>query len=419
MLDINFIRDNQELVKENIKNRRVTVDLDALLEADTRRRQLLPAIEELRAARKKASKHKPSDTQIAEMKKVGEKIKKLEEQFAPVEQEFKDLLSQIPNLIHPDVPIGSEDDYRVLEEKGSGLSFDFTPQDHESLLTALDLLDFERGAKVAGAKFYFPKGDLVRLNQALLQYAIDKVASKGFTLLETPDMVRQEILDASGFNPRGGESQVYGIKDHDLHLIGTAEIPLLGYHANEILDFKSGPKKYAGLSHCYRTEAGAYGKTQKGLYRGHQFTKLEMFIFCAPEESEVMHQELLQLEKNICDDLGLQYRVIDTASGDLGAPAYRKFDIEARMVMKGGTESGYDFGEITSASNCTDYQARRLNIRHVNKALEKEFVHTLNGTAVALSRFPVAIVEQYQNADGSITVPKVLRPYMGKKKMIK
>ncbi len=309
--------------------------------------------------------------------------------------------------------MGGEEDFRVVYQKDMA-PFAFAPKDHEELLLNLNMIDFERGAKVAAAKFYFAKNDLVRLNQALINYGLDVVTSHGFEILETPDMARNTILQGTGFNPRGNETQIYSVENTDLSLIGTAEITVGGYHADEILDLSNGPKKYVALSHCFRTEAGAYGRTSKGLYRVHQFTKLEMFVYCKPEDSEAMHQELLGIEREICDGLGLSYRVIDIASADLGGPAYRKFDIEAFMTMKSSEGTQGDFGEVTSTSNCTDYQARRLNIRYRKDDGTTEFVHTLNGTAVVLSRFPIAIIEQYQNADGTIRVPEALQKYLGK-----
>ena len=242
---------------------------------------------------------------------------------------------------------------------------------------------------------------------ALLQYGLDILSRHGFTVVETPDVAKNEILTGLGFNPRGEEDQIYQISGEEMSLIGTAEITMGGYHANEVLDLSKGPLKYAAISHCFRKEAGAYGRTSKGLYRVHQFTKLEMFIYCKPEDSEKLHQELLAIEREIIDGLELPYRVIDVASGDLGGPAYRKYDIEAWMTMKN------DYGEITSTSNCTDYQARRLNIKHKREDGANEFVHTLNGTAVVLSRFPLALVENWQQADGSVLIPKALQPYTG------
>lgn len=413
MLDIHYLREHTDTVKDNCQKRRAKVDIDHLLILDEKRRAMLGDIEALRAERKQTSKGKPSDADMKRLRAVGDKIKGLEAELGMVEVEYKELLLTVPNLTHPEAPVGGEEDFKIVYTNKKPVSFPFPPQDHESLMTALDLVDFERGAKVAGAKFYFYKKDMVRLNQALLQYGIEVVEKHGYKLMETPDLVRSEILDGSGFNPRGQESQIYKIEGHDLNLTGTAEITVLGYHAEEILDLAKGPLKYAALSHCFRTEAGAYGKASQGLYRVHQFTKLEMFVFCKPEESEQLHQELLSIEKEICDGLELPYRVIEIASGDLGGPAYRKFDIEAWMVMKN------DYGEITSTSNCTDYQARRLNIKYRREDGKSDFVHTLNGTAVVSSRFPIAIVENFQQADGSILIPKVLQPYLGKQKIIK
>lgn len=412
MLDIKFIRDNVKLVKENVKRRRAKVDIDALLKLDEHRREKLSKLEELRALRNRKSKGKPSDEEIKKMREVGDEIRELEKAHAILEEEYKDMLYRVPNLTHPDAPVGGEEACTVLYETKKPKKQNFEQKDHETLMTALDLIDFERGAKVTGSKFYFAKNALVRLNQALINYGIDVVTKYGYQLMETPDLVKNEILDGSGFNPRGEESQIYGIEVGALSLIGTAEITMLGYHANEVLDLSKGPKKYVALSHCFRTEGGAYGKVSKGLYRVHQFTKLEMFIFCKPEESEKLLEELLQIERKIVDDLGIPYRVIDTPTGELGGPAYRKYDIEAWMVMNQG------YGEITSASNCTDYQARRLNIKYSTKDGGHDFVHTLNGTAVVSSRFPVAIVENYQQKDGSIEVPKVLQKYMGMKKIV-
>ena len=402
MLDIKFIRDNIDLVKKNTANRAVKVDIDALLKLDDSRRKLIHEIDELRANRKSGSKGKPSDEEIKRLKKVGDDIQAKEGELKKLEGEYAVRLRKVPNLTHPDVPVGAEADFKVLETHGAPPKFDFPAKNHEELMTALDLLDFERGAKVAESKFYFAKGDLVKLNLALIQYGIEVVTKHGYTLMETPDIAKNSILEGIGFEPRGPETQVYSIENTDMSLIGTAEITVGGYHADEVLNLESGPKKYVALSHCFRTEAGAYGKESKGLYRVHQFTKLEMFVFCKPEESERYHQEILDIEKEICNGLEFPYRVIDVASGDLGGPAYRKYDIEAWMTTKN------DYGEITSTSNCTDYQARRLNIKYRKPDGTTEFVHTLNGTAVATSRLPIAVFENHQQADGSVKFPKCL-----------
>ncbi|HYE60068.1 MAG TPA: serine--tRNA ligase [Candidatus Kapabacteria bacterium] len=420
MIDIKFIREHKDLVQKNCENRNVKVNLDELLSADEERKGILKELEDLRATRNQKSKGKPSPEEIVAMRSVGEKIKQLEENLETVSTALQTQLLRVPNMTHPKAPIGGEDDFVVMYTNKEAEKKSFIPKDHEQILTDLGLVDFERGAKVAGAKFYFTKNDMVRLNLALIQYGIDVVTKHGFELLETPDVAKNDILSGIGFNPRGDETQVYSIEHTDLSLIGTAEITVGGYHSDEILDLSKGPKKYVALSHCYRTEAGAYGRTSKGLYRVHQFTKLEMFIYCKPEDSEQMHEELLNIEKEIVDGLGIPYRVIDIASGDLGGPAYRKYDIEAWMVMKGdGKKTHGDYGEITSTSNCTDYQARRLNIKYRKEDGDTDFVHTLNGTAVVLSRFPIAIIENYQQEDGSIRIPEVLRPYMGGKETIR
>jgi len=411
MLDIKYIREHAELIKENLKSRGVNLDLDNLLTLDRDRRVHITQIEELRAKRKQGSKGKPSEEEIIQMRQVGDDILKLEKELATVEADYDKLLKAVPNLTHPEAPVGGEEDFNIITTEGKVPEFDFTPKDHEEILLNLDLIDFERGTKVAGNKFFFAKDELVRLDQALIQYGIDVVTKHGYELIETPDLAKDEILEGIGFNPRGPETQIYSIEKTDLSLIGTAEITVGGYHAAEILDLSNGPKKYVALSHCYRTEAGAYGRESKGMYRVHQFTKLEMFVYCKPEESELMHKEILDIEKELADNLGFPYRVIDIASRDLGGPAYRKFDIEAWMVMKDG------YGEITSTSNCTDYQARRLNIRYRKENGETEFVHTLNGTAVNSSRWPIAIIENFQTKDGGIKIPKALQKYCGFKEI--
>ncbi len=412
MIDIKYIREHKEEVQKNCKDRHVQVDIDALLGFDDQIRELSPSLDTLRADRNKSSKTKPTPEVIEQMKTLGEEIKKIEKEMESLQVKRKELLLQIPNVTHKDTPIGGEDDFKVITEHLKAPAFAFTPKDHEALMLERNWIDFERGAKVAGSKFYFAKNDLVRLNYALIAYGIDTATKHGFELLETPDLARHEILESAGFNPRGEETQIYSIAGDDLSLIGTAEISVLGYHADEVLDLSKGPKKYVALSHCFRTEAGAYGRTSKGLYRVHQFTKLEMFVFCMPEDSEKMHDELLSIEKEICDGLEIPYRVIDIASGDLGGPAYRKFDIEAWMVMNEG------YGEITSTSNCTDYQARRANIKYKNAEGKSEFVHTLNGTAIVTSRFPIALIENHQNEDGTVNIPKALQPYLGNKKSL-
>jgi seryl-tRNA synthetase len=413
MLDIKYIRENLDEIKENNLKRGVKVDLEKLLVLDEKKREIIGKAEKLRAERNKNSKGKPSEEDITRLRKVGDEIFGLESELEKTDKDFNFLLSQVPNLTHPDVPVGGEESFKVLEMIGEPPILDFKPKEHEAIFNDLDLIDFERGAKVTGAKFYFVKNGLVRLNQALINYGMDVVSKHGYVLMETPDLAKNEVIEGIGFKPRGPESQVYPVENTDLSLIATAEITVGGYHADEVLNLSKGPKKYVALSHCFRTEAGTYGRESKGLYRVHQFTKLEMFVFCLPQDSEKMHEELLSIEKEIADGLEIPYRVIDVASGDLGAPAYRKYDIEAWMVMKN------DYGEITSTSNCTDYQSRRLNIRYKKENGETDFVHTLNGTAVVTSRFPVAIAENCQTKNGTVKIPKALQNYMGGVKEIK
>lgn len=413
MLDIKYIREHAEEVNKNSEKRGAKVNIDRLLKLDEKRRTKIKEIEELRALRNQKSQGKPSEEEIARMREVGNQITSGEAELKDIEAEYHMHLKAVPNLTHPDVPEGGEEDFKVLATEGKEPKFKFQPKEHEELMLALDVLDFERGAKTTGAKFYFTKNQLVALNGALIHYGAEILAKHGFTIMETPDLVKNEILEGVGFAPRGPESNTYAVEETDLSLVGTAEITLGGYHSNEILDLSNGPIKYAGISHCFRKEAGTYGRTSKGLYRVHQFTKLEMFVYCKPEESEKIHEELLAIEREIADGLDLPYQVIDTASRDLGAPAYRKFDIEAWMVMKDG------YGEITSTSNCTDYQARRLNIRYRDEAGETKFAHTLNGTAIVTSRLPIAIFENYQQEDGSIKIPKVLQKYCGFKEIKK
>lgn len=406
MLDIKYIRENPGVVKENCARRGARNVVDELLEVDGVRLDFIRKIQELETSRRAKSKTKPSPEVMQEVRRINEEIDLLQKESVENNTRYQSLLESIPNLTHSEVPSGGENDYKVLDVVGDPPKFAFSPKDHEQLFLNLGLIDFERGAKVAGNKFYFTKGALVLLNQALIRYGISVASRHGFVLMETPDLAKNEILSGIGFAPRGPESQVYSVEGTDLSLIGTAEITVGGYHSGEILDLSDGPKKYAALSHCFRTEAGAYGRESKGLYRVHQFTKLELFVYCTPDESEAMHKEILAVEREIVDGLHVPYRVIDVASGDLGAPAYRKFDIEAWMVMKDG------YGEITSASNCTDYQARRLGIRYRTSEGNVAPVHTLNGTAVVTSRLPIAIAENYQNEDGTIRVPEVLRQYL-------
>lgn len=402
------------MIKQNCKNRLVNVDIDKLLKLDEKKRKLETEIGELRAKRNIGSKIKPSKAEIKEMKELGEKIKKMEEKLNPIAQEIRELMLAIPNLTHPDVRISkNEDDNPVIGTYGKPAKFDFKPLDHAQLAEKNDLIDFERAAKVSGAKFYYLKNELVLMEFALIQYALDAAMKHGFTPFVTPDLAKREILEELGFNPRGESTQVYNIENTDLSLIATAEITMGGYHMNEILNEAELPKKYVAVSHCFRTEAGSYGKYAKGIFRVHQFTKVEMFQYVLPEKSEQTHEEMLKIEREIFEGLNIPFRVVDHCTADLGGPAYRTYDLEAWMPGKPDKEGKMgDWAEITSTSNCTDYQARGLNIKYKDKNGKKNYLHMLNGTAVAVGRAMIAIMENFQQEDGSIVIPEVLRKYM-------
>jgi seryl-tRNA synthetase len=363
----------------------------------------------------KAGKRKLSDDEreahTLEGRRLKESVAALEDGVRSAESEFETCLAQLPNFLHPATPRGHEADWKLIAN-GEPRHFGFETKDHLALANDLDLVDFESAARVSGQKFYFLKREAALLDIALQRFALDQVMPHGFIPIVTPDLARPDVIEGLGFNPRGEESQIYSVEGHDLCLIGTSEITLGGMYADTIFAEEELPLRLAGVSHCFRTEAGAHGRESRGLYRVHQFTKVEMFVFCRPEDSEAQHAELLQIERQIFDALEIPYRVIDIASADLGAPAYRKFDLEAWMPGRG--EAG-DWGEITSTSNCTDYQARRLKIRfrRAGEKKKNDFVHTLNGTAVSNARAIVSILENHQQADGSVTIPKALVPYMG------
>lgn len=420
MLDIKFIRENKDLIIKNSQDRLSAVDINTLLRADEKYRHLLGQIEELRAKRNQGSKNKPSQAEIAAMKDVGDLISSLEDEVRVVEGEVHQLLLSVPNLTHADVKRSdNEEDNPVLETVGTIPQLNFAPKDHVELAESLDLVDFERGTKVAGAKFYYLKNELALLSLALNQYVLHIVMKHGYKFMITPDVARNSIIEGLGFNPRGESSQIYQLENQDLGLVGTSEITLGGYHSEEVLATENLPIKYVGLSHCFRTEAGAYSKFSKGIFRVHQFEKIEMFIYAEPDQAESLHQEMLEIEKEIFSGLGIPFRVIDHCTADLGAPSYRTFDLEAWLPGKPNKDGGAgDWAEITSTSNCTDYQSRSLNIKYVNKEGKKELVYTLNGTANPGVRALIAIMENYQQADGSIKIPEVLIPYMNGIKII-
>jgi len=427
MLDLKYLVAHPQEVIQNCRNRNVpdevVEDVEQVVVLDSERKRLLAVVEDLRRRQNEvaqATAKERDPARRAELIEEGKHLKSTaaeqEDQLRQLDDEIRQRMRRIPNLTHPDAPIGlTENDSRELRRVGTPRVFDFPVRDHVELGKALDLIDFETGGKVTGTGFYFLKNEAVLLELALQKLAVEKLIAAGFTPVITPDLARNHILEGIGFTPRGVETQVYSIEDTDLSLIGTAEITLGGMHADELLDEERLPIKYVGLSHCFRTEAGAAGRASRGLYRVHQFTKVEMFAFTTPESSAAVHLEMLNLEEQIFQELGIPYRVLDICTGDLGGPAYRKFDLEAWMPGRG--EHG-EYGEVTSTSDCTDYQARRLNIRY-RPAGQKgtRFVHTLNGTAIAISRALIAILENYQRSDGSIDVPEALRPSLGKSRI--
>jgi seryl-tRNA synthetase len=408
MLDIQFIRDNAELVAEKSKQKGYEVDIQQLLGFDKERRELLQQVEDLRRQRNEFTAQtkgqKPSDEQITQGRELRDKLGDIEHKLESIEKEYQTLLRTVPNPAADDVPQGGENDAVEIKQVGEQTS---GAEDHLDFATKRDWLDFDRGAKVAGAKFYYLKGDLALLENAITQYALQFVTGKGFTFMTVPHMVNSRVLSGTGFAPRTSEqSDEYGIEGEDLSLIATAELPLTGYHADEIIDEAKLPLLYAGLSPCYRKEAGTYGKHTRGMFRVHQFNKLEMYAYTLPEQSQEIHEKLLALEEELWQSLGIPYRVVNIASGDLGAPAVKKYDIEYWSPVDG------IYRELTSCSNCTDYQARNLNIRVRRGDGRIETVHTLNGTAVSLARSLVAIIEHCQTPEGNLRIPEPLQPFM-------
>ena len=421
MLDLQFVCDNLDAVRANCQHRHVEVDLTRLLGLRELRSELITTRDgdrqrqnEIAQAIPKEKSPEARQALIEQGKILKQTVPAVEEKLKVVEADIRAALMTIPNLTHPDAPRGGEADSKTVRSWGAIPQFDFKPLDHVALAEKHDLIDLEAGARVTGSGFYFLKNEAVLLELALTQYAVQKLVKHGFTLHTTPDLARMEILEGTGYQPRGNETQIYSIAGMDLCLVATAEITLGGSLKDQILNFDKLPIKVAGISHCFRTEAGAAGKATRGIYRVHQFTKIEMFGFTAPDvaASDALHAEIVAIEEEIFQGLGIPYRVLDIASGDLGGPAYRKYDLEAWMPGRG--EAG-EWGEITSASNCTDFQARRLGIRCKSPDWKgTKYVHTLNGTAIAITRAMIAIMENYQQADGSIVVPEALRLWVGK-----
>ena len=414
MLDVKFIRDNLALVEKSTKEKGYKINLDKVLELDDERKKVLAKVEELRARRNeiagKMKGGKPAPELIDEGKKIKVELAEHEEELSKAEEKLNSLVKSVPNVIFEDVPLGGEECSVEVKKKRKNHS---KGVDHLDYAVSRDWVDFERGAKVAGAKFYYLKGELALLENALLQYGMSKVLEHGFTYMTVPDMVSSRVLEGCGFNPRTSEqSDEYYIEGEDLAMIATAEMPLTGYHMDEIIDEDKLPLMYAGYSACFRKEAGTYGKYTRGLFRVHQFNKLEMYVFCLPEKSKEMHEKILAIEEEIWQGLEIPYHIINIAAGDLGAPAAKKYDMEYWSPVN------QKYQEITSCSNCTDFQARACNVRVRRKDGTVEFVHTLNGTAIPLARALVVMLENYAIEGGKLKVPEVLRPYLGGKSEI-
>ncbi|MBQ9017812.1 serine--tRNA ligase [Candidatus Saccharibacteria bacterium] len=411
MLETKFIRENLELVEKSTREKGYKIDVREVLTLDDRRKAILAEVEALRTRRNevagKMKGGKPSEDLIVEGKRIKAELAEKEQALDLAETEVRNLLKRIPNVIFDDVPLGGEECSVEVKKWGENHK---TGVDHLDYAVSRDWVDFERGAKVAGAKFYYLKGGLALLENALLQYGLSKVLEHGFTYMTVPDMVSSRVLEGCGFNPRtSDQSDEYYIEGEDLAMIATAEMPLTGYHMDEIIDEDKLPLFYAGYSACFRKEAGTYGKYTRGLFRVHQFNKLEMYVFCLPEQSKELHEKILSVEEDIWQGLGVPYHVINIAAGDLGAPAAKKYDMEYWSPVN------QKYQEITSCSNCTDFQAQACNVRVRRKDGTVEFVHTLNGTAIPLARALVVILENYATPDGKLKVPEVLRPYLNNK----
>lgn len=409
MIDIRLLREQPELVAQNAKNKGYDIDVNKIVALDDERRLLQQQVDELRERRNqnaaKMKGGKPEQVLIDEGKQIKVELAEREGYLSQADKSFSELFEQLPNLVFDDVPVGGEEDSVEIKKWGDQKT---GAVDHLDFATKRDWVDFERGAKVAGAKFYYLKGDLALLENAITQYALSVLVGKGFTYMTVPHMVNGRTATGTGFAPRSSDqSDEYFIEGEDLSLIATAEMPLTGYHADEIIDEVNLPLLYAGYSPSYRKEAGTYGKHTRGLFRVHQFNKLEMYAFTLPGQSKEVHEKLLGIEEEIWQAIGIPYHVINIASGDLGAPAAKKYDIEYWSPVDGS------YRELTSCSNCTDFQARNMNIRVRRQDGNVEVLHTLNGTAVSLARSLVAIIEHYQQSDGTLLVPEVLRPYIG------
>ena len=414
MLDVKFIRENLALVEKSTKEKGYKIDVRDALKIDDERKAILTEVEALRQKRNEVAAKmkggKPEPALIEEGKAIKIELAETEKKLDELEKKLNSKIKAIPNIIFDDVPLGGEECSVEIKKWGKNHE---EGVDHLDYAVSRDWVDFERGAKVAGAKFYYLKGEMALLENALLQYGLSKVLEHGFTFMTVPDMVSSRVLEGCGFNPRtSDQSDEYYIEGEDLAMIATAEMPLTGYHMDEIIDEDKLPLFYAGYSACFRKEAGTYGKYTRGLFRVHQFNKLEMYAFCLPEQSKEIHEKILKIEEEIWQGLGIPYHVINIAAGDLGAPAAKKYDMEYWSPVN------QKYQEITSCSNCTDFRARAVNCRVRRKDGTIEFVHTLNGTAIPLARALVVILENYATKDGKLKVPEVLRPYLNNKEEI-
>jgi len=415
MLDLAFIREHPDAVKQNNKIRKATVDVDAILKYDESRRKLITSADEKRAELKQGSKTKPTPDQITSLKKVSEEIKNIEKELLPIEEKLHELLIQLPNMTHESVPVGTDESGNVEASTwGNKPDFSFAPKEHWELGESLDLIDTERGAKVSGSRFWYLKNDLVMLEFAIIQYAARFMQSKGFIPMLPPMLVRERAMFGTGFFP-AEKNEIYTVNEDEDHLflIGTAEVPLASYHADETIDVAAAPLKYFGFSSCFRREAGTYGKDMKGILRGHQFDKIEMFVFSSKEHSWDVHEEMRAIGEEFWQSLNIPYHVLNMCSGDIGAPNAKKYDIE------GWFPGQNQYRELASCSNDTDFQARRLNIKYKAESGSSEFVHTLNNTVCAVGRTIIAIMENYQQEDGTIRIPGVLQPLMNGQEIIK
>ena len=417
MIDLNLLRENPDAVKASQRARgRDEKIVDQVVELDAKRRKALADFESLRAEQNAHSKlvatapKAEKASLVAEAGALSAKVKAANEMAGSAAEDFDRVIWQIENVVLDGVPAGGEADYVVIKEVGKKPSFNFEPQDHVSLGESLDVIDMERGAKISGSRFYFLKGIGARLELALMNLALDKVTKAGFTALITPTLVKPEIMAGTGFLGEHAD-EIYYLPADDLYLTGTSEVALAGYHRDEIIELGEQPIRYAGWSTCYRREAGSHGKDTRGILRVHQFNKLEMFSYCLPELAEQEHQKLLAFQEEMLQACELPYRVIETAAGDLGSSAARKFDAEAWVPTQG------DYRELTSTSNCTTYQARRLNVRYRTEEGKTAIAATLNGT-LATTRWLVAILENHQKADRSVVIPRALRPYLGGQELI-